>query len=294
MEQLLTQIKSEIAHLHVIYGDREMKSILKALFLDLLNTPINAPIDHLDHDKAVVLLDALQQLSIDRPLQYITGKAWFYGLPFYVDENVLIPRPETEELVELALKLIQKQNYQRIIDIGTGSGIIPIVLKKKLPHLHVEAIDISDLALQVGIRNAEEHKAEIRFFKGDILNPHLSDFEDYDVIISNPPYIPADEASLMSPSTIQYEPHLALFSDSPLQFYQAIFRFAQHKLNKGGMILLECNEFHADEIEQLAHQYSFANALIHHDLQGKKRMLEVKAEFSNKGFEKPYNADYES
>jgi release factor glutamine methyltransferase len=227
VEQLLTQIKSEIAHLHVIYGDREMKSILKALFLDLLNTPINAPIEHLDHDKAVVLLDALQQLSIDRPLQYITGKAWFYGLPFYVDENVLIPRPETEELVELALKLIQKQNYQRIIDIGTGSGIIPIVLKKKLPHLHVEAIDISDLALQVGIRNAEEHKAEIRFFQGDILNPHLSDFEDYDVIISNPPYIPADEASLMSPSTIQYEPHLALFSDSPLQFYQAIFRFAR-------------------------------------------------------------------
>ena len=293
MKQLLEQIKSDISHLQATYGEREMQAIYKALCLDLLYVPANTPIDLLDHDKAVVLFDALQQLSRGRPVQYITGKAWFYGYPFYVDENVLIPRPETEELVELALKLIQKQNYQRIIDIGTGSGIIPIVLKKKLPHLHVEAIDISDLALQVGIRNAEEHKADIRFFKGDILRPDFSDYTGYDIIISNPPYIPAGEAKLMSPSTLRYEPHLALFSDSPLQFYQAIFRFAQHKLNKGGMILLECNEFHADEIEQLAHQYSFANALIHYDLQGKKRMLEIKAEFSNKGFEKPYSADYE-
>jgi len=277
VKQLLEQIKSDISHLQATYGEREMQAIYKALCLDLLYVPANTPIDLLDHDKAVVLFDALQQLSRGRPVQYITGKAWFYGYPFYVDENVLIPRPETEELVELAIKIIKREKCTSVLDIGCGSGIIPIVLKKKLPELHVEAIDISDLALQVGIRNAEEHKADIRFFQGDILNPHLSDYEDYDVIISNPPYIPANEASLMSPSTIQYEPHLALFSDSPLQFYQAIFRFAQSKLNKGGSILLECNEFHTDEIEQLAHQYSFANALMHHDLQGKKRMLEIKA-----------------
>ena len=109
MKQLLEQIKSDISHLQATYGEREMQAIYKALCLDLLYVPANTPIDLLDHDKAVVLFDALQQLSRGRPVQYITGKAWFYGYPFYVDENVLIPRPETEELVELAIKIIKRE-----------------------------------------------------------------------------------------------------------------------------------------------------------------------------------------
>lgn len=218
--------------------------------------PINAPIEHLDHDKAVVLLDALQQLSIDRPLQYITGKAWFYGLPFYVDETYWS---------YLAAKnwwnLPSNSSKSRTINVLLTSAQEAVssllFLKKKSPHLHVEAIDISDLALQVGIRNAEEHKAEIRFFQGRYSQSTFVRLWRLRCHHWQSALYPCRWGITMSPSTIQYEPHLALFSDSPLQFYQAIFRFAQHKLNKGGMILLECNEFHADEIEQLAHQVFF-------------------------------------
>ena len=221
-----------------------------------------------------ILRDDIKLLNEGTPIQHITGFEYFYDRKFKVNENVLIPRPETEELIYWIIDDF-KGNHQVVncLDVGTGSGIIPIILESKLPHWKIEAIDVSFEALQIAESNASEYKSKIHFKQHDFLNEELG--KSYDVLISNPPYISHKEAALMSKSVLDHEPHLALFADDPLIFYQKICEVSQSNLTEHASVYVELNEFTAAEVEQLfiAH---FKNVELKKDMQGKERMLRAR------------------
>lgn len=214
-----------------------------------------------------------------QPVQYVLHEAWFYRMPLYVDEHVLIPRPETEELVEWIITGGKAgQQPVSIIDIGTGSGCIPIALKKNIPSADVWALDISDEALAVAKRNAETQQANITFQQADILTTsHTSTFPLFDIIVSNPPYIPQSDEKQMHPNVLKYEPHIALFvyDNDPLLFYNAIADFAQTHLQKNGSLYFEIHEAMGEAIEKLLTQKGFTDVLVKKDMQGKYRMVKA-------------------
>jgi release factor glutamine methyltransferase len=220
----------------------------------------------------------IEELSRHVPVQYVLHEAWFFDMKLYVDNNVLIPRPETEELVQWIVDNSQSQKPDlQILDIGTGSGCIAIALKKKLPSSTVYACDVSAAALNVAIKNANALGAPINFIEADILdNATWSNFPEFDIIVSNPPYIPRNEQSQMSDNVIAHEPHLALFvnDDDPLLFYKAIKAFAEKKLTNEGQLYFEVHEDLADQTAQL-----FQQSEIRKDMQGKNRMLRVHSHF---------------
>ena len=217
----------------------------------------------------------LSELKAGKPYQQILGETEFYGLKFSMDENVLIPRPETEELLELAIEKI-KNNFQnkalKILDIGTGSGIIPIVLKKKFPDAKVSAIDYSEKALKVAQKNADFHKVEIKFIHQDYLNENLN--QKYDIIISNPPYIGIDEEHEIADSVKDFEPKMALFSptSNALVFYEKIAKDCRKYLSENGMIFLEINQKLGDETLQL-YQEILADVHLMKDISGNDRFV---------------------
>ena len=202
--------------------------------------------DHLSETKLSDLNSALSELKTGKPFQQILGETEFYGFQFFVDENVLIPRPETEELLELAIHKIQNSKLKlqdlKIVDIGTGSGIIPIVLKKYFPDAEISAVDFSELALQIARKNAEFHNVEINFLHQDYLSENLT--EVYDVIISNPPYIGMEEAVEIEDTVKGFEPQMALFSptSNALIFYEKIAKDCKNHLSKNGLLFLEINQ----------------------------------------------------
>ena len=202
--------------------------------------------DHLSETQLSDLNSALSELKTGKPFQQILGETEFYGFQFFVDENVLIPRPETEELLELAIHKIQNSKLKlqdlKIVDIGTGSGIIPIVLKKYFPDAEISAVDFSELALQIARKNAEFHNVEINFLHQDYLSENLT--EVYDVIISNPPYIGMEEAVEIEDSVKGFEPQMALFSptSNALIFYEKIAKDCKNHLAKNGLLFLEINQ----------------------------------------------------
>ncbi len=214
-----------------------------------------------------------------QPVQYVLHEAWFYGMKLYVDEHVLIPRPETEELVEWMLKDAETNKQPiNILDIGTGSGCIPIALKKNMPAAEVWAVDISNEALLVAQRNADTQQTSITFQQADILNkPYPSVLPTFDVIVSNPPYIPLSDKTAMHPNVLQHEPHLALFvaNEDPFLFYNAIVDFAQSHLNPGGSLYFEIHEAMGEQVKQLLTQKGFINAQVKKDMQGKDRMVKA-------------------
>jgi len=268
MDDLIRQLES-------IYGKRESESLLKVLMLDLLGTSSRTSILDLKDYQREIFRSAIKKLLEHKPVQYITNKAWFYGYEFYVNENVLIPRPETEELVEKAIELIKKQDYKSVLDIGCGSGCIPITIKLKRPEIDVISSDISIEALKIASGNAAFHKLEINFIEDDILEFDDSKYGHYDLIVSNPPYIARQESNAMTQNTLLHEPELALFSETPMQFYDAILKFAKIHLSKNGSILFELNEFNAKETKDLALFHKFSNIEIIKDIQGKDRILLV-------------------
>jgi release factor glutamine methyltransferase len=215
------------------------------------------------------------ELLAHKPVQYVLSEAWFAGMKLYVDQNVLIPRPETEELVDLVVKdIIKDSDNNRFLDIGTGSGCIPIAIKKKLPQSAVYAVDINAATLDVARKNAVLNNVEINFILADILNESKWDqFPSFDFIVSNPPYIPLGEINLMQDNVTRYEPHVALFvpDDDPLIFYKAIAQFAKKKLLPGGKIAVELHENFAEKVKE---EFScFRDVQIKNDMQGKKRFL---------------------
>lgn len=217
---------------------------------------------------------AATELAAGRPIQYITGKAWFMGEPYTVNDQVLIPRPETEELVDWIIEYAEiKGSALRILDIGTGSGCIAIALKKALPEAKVSAIDISTNALKIAASNADGLNAEIEFIPLDILNTAFLP-DQYDVIVSNPPYIPLQEMKNMELQVTDYEPNIALFvpDEDPLVFYKAIARLAKLHLASNGQLFFEIHYDQGDAMIALLDKMHF-HAELRADLFGKDRMI---------------------
>ena len=224
------------------------------------------------------LKEIIEELKTGKPYQQILGHTEFYGKKVFGDENVLIPRPETEELVELAKIEIQnlKSKIQnlKLLDIGTGSGIIPITLKKHFPNAEISAIDISEKALEIAQKNADFHKKEINFIQADFLNTELT--EKYDIIISNPPYIGIEENIEIEDSVKGFEPNIALFSPTSdaLIFYKKIAKDGEKYLNENGMIFLEINQKLGKETLELFSNYSESRLIK--DLSGNDRFVFAK------------------
>ncbi|UII75583.1 peptide chain release factor N(5)-glutamine methyltransferase [Flagellimonas sp. HMM57] len=256
------------------------------------------------------LFEALAQLKLEKPLQYILGTAYFMDMEFKVNEHVLIPRPETEELVEWIIldnsqdaeqsnpdaersrsvistklndrksDLLNDDQGLKILDIGTGSGCIAIALAKKLPNAKVFAIDISEKALEVATQNAQLNEVEVTFIKADILNFELElelNFE-FDIIVSNPPYVRELEKEHIKKNVKDYEPNLALFvpDEDALLFYRAITKFTQRYLSKTGSIYLEINQYLGEETKLLLEAHNFSEIELRKDIFGNDRMLKGK------------------
>ena len=223
-----------------------------------------------------LMQQTLQQLMQHKPVQYVLGEAWFYNMRVKVNEHVLIPRPETEELVEqLITDRKSKLTDPSILDIGTGSGCIPIAIKKNLPASIVTAVDISEKALAVAIENAVLHNAHINFKQMDFLDERKwYTLPMFDIIISNPPYIPVNEKEKLDKNVTAYEPHIALFvpNKSPLIFYEKIAAFGETNLRPSGKIYLETHEDFAHEVAALFRK-NYQTVMIKKDMNGKERMI---------------------
>jgi release factor glutamine methyltransferase len=220
------------------------------------------------------------ELLAHKPVQYVLGETWFYGMKFCVNEHVLIPRPETEELVEWIIsdaRLQETNPKPRILDIGTGSGCIAIALKKFLADAEVFACDISKEALAVAAGNARLNGIGIHLVECDFLN-HIqrNRLGTFDIVVSNPPYIPAAERAGMQLNVVNYEPHVALFvaDNNPLVFYDAISGFSRANLLEGGLVYMEINERLGGPVEELLKSKDFEVSLKK-DLQGKDRMVKA-------------------
>ena len=239
----------------------------------------------LTKDETDVFFTILEDLKQQKPIQYILGETEFYGLQFSVNENVLIPRPETEELVDWIMKgsKLKSQNSEpiKILDIGTGSGCIAISLAKHLPEAQVFAVDISESALKIAKENADRNGVEVEFIKANILESSL--WEDvalqqmvfFDIIVSNPPYVRELEKREIRPNVLDNEPHLALFveNDNPLIFYKAITDFAVDKLKSSCSLYFEINQYLGQETKQLLVDAEFKDIQLRKDLNGNDRML---------------------
>lgn len=221
-----------------------------------------------------------ERLKKNEPVQYVLGEAWFAGMKFKVNKNVLIPRPETEELVDWIVKESQKSKVksQNILDVGTGSGCIPITIKKKFPQSTVSAIDVCSEALFTAIENALELNAEVDFLLLDFLDEEKwNDLGRYDIIVSNPPYVKQNEINTMHERVKEFEPHLALFvpDNDGLLFYKKLSDFAIKHLNSGGNLFVEINETLGIQTVTLFQAGGFKNIELRKDMQGKDRMIKA-------------------
>lgn len=262
--------------LQPIYGKQEAESLLFWLFeaflkkgkMDLLKDEALAEIPE-------NLQTAFSQLLEKKPIQYILGEAPFYGRAFKVNASVLIPRNETEELVHLIIKENKKLNL-RILDIGTGSGCIPISLALEIPSSKVFALDISKEALDVAKENAKNHEASIDFFQIDILSEEIP-INELDIIVSNPPYVCESEKSLMHENVLNFEPHLALFvkDNDPLVFYKIIAQKAKSALKSSGKLYFEINEALGQKVKDLLEEQGYKEISVLKDLNNKDRMVKA-------------------
>lgn len=237
--------------------------------------------NHLDERQQSLYDNAIVRLLNGEPLQYITGVQWFFGKPFQVNTSVLIPRPETEELVQWVIDEWQDKNDLTILDIGTGSGCIPISLKLKLPAASIAAIDVSKSALTVALQNAQQHQAEIFFLKMDFLKEdQWEKFGQFDIIVSNPPYIPEQELDTLERNVRDFEPEIALFvpDTDALLFYRHIARFAKEHLSPDGAVYCELHRDYAQATQAMFEAMSY-KATLRKDMHGNDRMLRAERQF---------------
>lgn len=282
-------ILKEIQHifhkeLDPIFGKDEVDSffdmLLKAYLgfsrIDLVLNP-NLAITKTEEQP---LFEALSRLKLEEPIQYIIGNTEFYGLKVKVNTHTLIPRPETEELVDWILRDIGNQESEvNILDIGTGSGCIAVALAKNLPNAKVYAIDVSEEALSVAKENAKLNDVKIEFIHQDILSLDNADqvlsSRKFDIIVSNPPYVRVQEKSEIKNNVLNYEPHLALFveNNDPFLFYKVIAQFAVENLKPKGQLFFEINQYLGKEMVQLLKYYKFKNIELKKDLFDNNRMI---------------------
>lgn len=283
-----------------LYGPQEAKAMTRMLLEDLFSLSfadiLCGATEHLSDADTLRLQQSVARLLDAEPLQYVTGTAFFCGHPFHVAPGVLIPRPETEWMVDIAVGIVTA-SAPRILDIGTGSGCIATSISLALvdKHCYTEAWDISEDALRIAADNAERLGADVKFRRRDALRLE-EDFPaeenqsgaevliadnassaSWDVIVSNPPYICNREAADMHANVLRHEPHLALFvpDTDPLLFYRAIASYAMRSLRKGGWLLFECNTLYAHDTAQMASDMGFATSVVEDDCFGKPRFVKA-------------------
>jgi len=273
-----------------IYDAEELYAVFEIVcekYLKFSKTDVRQQFEtNVNQSDLILIYDAAKALKTGMPVQYVLKEAFFYDSFFEVTPDVLIPRPETEELVDMIIKdpslFTAKEVY--VLDIGTGSGCIPVTLKKHLPGIHASGIDVSEGALEVAARNARKHQADVQFQKVDILAPdaaslisHLN--PQFSLLISNPPYIARSEASRMEQRVLAHEPHLALFveHDDPAIFYKRIIDLCESSLAPGGHLFFELNPLFAVDIKNYADRinlFNFAELIV--DMSGKNRFLKAR------------------
>jgi release factor glutamine methyltransferase len=255
--------------------ERESQTLLRFLIEDSLQiNRIDFSTYSLNKEEMDLLNQSLERLKKNEPLQYITGKAYFYGLEFEVSPAVLIPRPETEELVDWLIENHKNKNNLKILDIGTGSGCIAISLAKNLPNAEVSAIDISAEALNIARNNAILNHVKVDFINADILTLQILD-QNYDVIVSNPPYVRELEKEQMQQNVLSNEPHIALFvaNGNPLVFYDKIAELAKNHLTENGVLYFEINQYLGAETVDLLKTKGFNNIKVKKDIYDVDRMV---------------------
>lgn len=261
-----------------LYPETEIQSFFNILVEFKLHlSRIELALQHnfeLNDDDFLFLQNVLSELKYQIPIQYIIGETEFYGLPFKVDKNVLIPRPETEELVDWIIQNHKNQHNIKILDIGSGSGCIAISLAKNLPKAKVSAIDISAEALNVAKNNAALNQVNVNFINSDILT--IAKLPDvFDIIVSNPPYVRELEKDQMQQNVLANEPHIALFvkNENPLLFYDKIAELAKNHLTENGVLYFEINQYLGNETVELLKTKGFKNIEVKKDIYGVDRMV---------------------
>ena len=281
IEQISSHIRLQLKE---IYPETEIESFIRIIFKEYMNL---SPAEiHLSKNKEIPslpelqIMDDVEELKGYKPIQYMFGKTEFYGLQLEVNPDVLIPRPETEELVNWIINDYDIDADLKIADFCTGSGCIAIALKSHFKNAEVWANDVSKEALTVARRNARKNHTKIYFRMKDLLKGSLNSMTDnsLDIVVSNPPYVTHSEKEWMSPNVLNYEPHCALFAPkkNPLIFFKRISYFAKKKLKNNGKIFFEINETSRNEIEKILKKYSFSEISSRKDINGKWRMISAK------------------
>jgi release factor glutamine methyltransferase len=287
-DQKIMTLKECRLHIHEVLSEIYPKTEIDSFFFLMIEEELNlqridtvlSPDFLITQENLTTLKNIIRRLQNEEPIQYILKKTTFYGLPFIVNEYTLIPRPETEELVAWIIEEVTKRTQQKnqklsILDIGTGTGCIPISLAKNIPTSNVSAIDISQKALDIAKKNALLNDTEIRFFEMDILNTEYLP-QQFDIMVSNPPYVRELEKTAIKKNVLQNEPHLALFveDDNPLIFYKKIADLAKKYLNKNGILFFEINQYLGQKTVKMLEKKGFTNIELRKDLFGNYRMIQ--------------------
>lgn len=288
-----------VAGLKNVYEEPEAAAISNVLFEELTGYKKAERLMNKEQLLSSTQLDQLEnhlrRLRDHEPVQYVLNKAWFHGMPLFVNRDVLIPRPETEELVEWVISDVKASGSEvfektyaeadltkslKVLDIGTGSGCLALALKKAMPLAEVWGCDISDKALNVARRNASELNIRVDFQCLDFLDTaQQKQLPTVNIAVSNPPYVPLRDKDTMHPNVLQYEPHTALFvpDDDALLFYRAIAAFGKHRLYPGGYMYMEIHEDLGKEVSALFENEGYQEVEIRRDMQGKERMVKVRS-----------------
>ncbi len=269
--------------LDLIYGKEEVDSFFFMLIDDYFNIfrieLALKPELSITKEEQDPIFKALDDLKNEKPIQYILGKTEFFGLKFKVNNHVLIPRPETEELIDWILQNANIESELQVLDIGTGSGCIAISLAKHLSNSKICALDVSSDAIELAKENAILNNVEVEFIKANILNENLNVVQDkkYDIIVSNPPYVRTQDKDEIKPNVLNYEPHVALFveDNDPLKFFSAISKFACANLKNEGLLYFEINEFMGIKVKRLLEDQEFKNIELKKDIYNKDRMIKA-------------------
>lgn len=286
-----------LQQLENLYDEQERSAIAAWVMENVTGKPRFDRLMHRDeplHAGQLRQLTALvQRLQAHEPVQYVLGEAYFHGLRLYVDKGALIPRPETEELVDWIIRDVKasgkpvfndvpvtadQTRSQKILDVGTGSGCIALALKKNLPKAEVWGCDNSDEALNVARRNRATLDIRVDFQRVNILDPEQwNSLPQFDIVVSNPPYIAQKENETMEPHVVQHEPHTALFvpDENPLLFYETLSLFGKEKLHAGGALYVEINESKGDAVVKLFQKAIYGDVQLRRDMQGKDRMVKA-------------------